>query len=180
MRRNLVQFLVSTIFVAGGGSILVASVQDDKPTHPELTRELAERVKTDQAARKELIEAMGGGDSGTQKLSLKKLAVIGKMTKIDSENRKWLIEQIDEHGWLGKSKVGEAGAHDAWLLVQHADSDRTFQERCLKLMQAEPKGEVAPVDIAYLTDRVLVAQRKTATLRYPMRDGKRKSDRQRC
>ena len=140
--------------VAAGGF----ADDQDSCSHPELRDELAKRVDADQAARKELINAMGGSNSGVQNLSIKKLAVIGKMTKIDHENREWLKEQIDEHGWPGKSKVGKEGAHNAWLLVQHADSDRKFQERCLKLMKAEPKGEVAPVDIAYLTDRVLVAR----------------------
>ena len=68
--------------------------------------------------------------------------------------------QIDEHGWLGKTLVGEDGAHHAWLLVQHADFDKDFQSSCLKLMSAQPKGEVSGVDIAYLTDRILVANGK--------------------
>ncbi len=45
-------------------------------------------------------------------------------------------------------------------LVQHADKDGKFQKRCLELMKSAGKGEVAPVDIAYLTDRVLIAEGK--------------------
>ncbi len=54
------------------------------------------------------------------------------------------------------SKVGEKGAHNAWLLVQHADHNVVFQEYCLQMMKDTPAGEVDKTDIAYLTDRVCV------------------------
>ena len=50
--------------------------------------------------------------------------------------------------------------HAARLLVQHADMDRKFQHRCLDLMAALPKDEVSQSNIAYLTDRVLLAEGK--------------------
>ena len=78
--------------------------------------------------------------------------------KLDEENRKWLAEIIRERGWPGKPLVGADGAHAAWLLVQHADADREFQERCLKQMKKARHGEVAPEDIAYLEDRVRVGK----------------------
>jgi hypothetical protein len=56
--------------------------------------------------------------------------------------------------------AGMDGAHAAWLLVQHADADLAFQKRNLELMKAAPKSEVEAMDIAYLTDRVLVAEKK--------------------
>jgi hypothetical protein len=80
--------------------------------------------------------------------------------KVDQENTRWLRQQIDTHGWLGKSQVGVSGAQNAWLLVQHADKTPEFQSQCLKLMTDALEGEVAPADIAYLTDRVLSAAGK--------------------
>lgn len=51
--------------------------------------------------------------------------------------------------------MGEAGAHDAWLLAQHADQDRVFQAECLELLAAAvDSGAASPADLAYLTDRV--------------------------
>ena len=47
---------------------------------------------------------------------------------------------VDEHGWPGRSLAGEDGANAAWLLVQHADADPAFQERCLALMEAAAAG----------------------------------------
>lgn len=70
-------------------------------------------------------------------------------------------ELIRERGWPGRSIVGADGASAVWLLVQHADDDPEFQERALELMQAAvDAGEADPQELAYLTDRVRVAQGK--------------------
>lgn len=62
---------------------------------------------------------------------------------------------VAAHGWPGRSLVGADGATAAWLLVQHADADRTLQGRCLALLEAAvAAGEAEPSELAYLTDRV--------------------------
>ena len=73
-------------------------------------------------------------------------------------NTQWLKNVVERHGWPGHSLVGRDGAAAAWLLAQHADLDPSFQRRCLDLMTAMPTGEVSPHHIAYLTDRVLLAE----------------------
>lgn len=74
---------------------------------------------------------------------------------VDKENTLKLKEIIEKIGWPGISKVGKLGASSAWLLVQHADLDVEFQEKCLKLME-ENRNDVDNRHIAYLTDRVRV------------------------
>ena len=103
----------------------------------ELRAELRRRVAVDQEARRTLdAEAMAAADAA---------------------NLPWLRQLITDVGWPGKSLVGEDGAKDAWLLVQHADRDPAFQRRCLDLLTAAVgRGEAAAVDQAYLTDRVLL------------------------
>lgn len=77
----------------------------------------------------------------------------------DRENLPWLRQAIAEHGWPGASLVGTDGAHAAWLLVQHADADPGFQRHCLDRMTAAVEaGEATQRDLAYLTDRVLLAE----------------------
>jgi hypothetical protein len=73
-----------------------------------------------------------------------------------------LLEQIvAEYGWPGISLVGEEGAAAAWLIAQHADFNVPFQRRCLALVEeAHARGEVTGMQLAYLTDRVLIAERK--------------------
>ena len=75
---------------------------------------------------------------------------------VDALNTKRMKEVIDSVGWPTIGMVGRDASHDAWLLVQHADKDVLFQERCLVLMKSAPAGEVDLHDIAYLEDRVRV------------------------
>lgn len=71
-------------------------------------------------------------------------------------NRELIRQIIQEHGWPGRSLVGDDGARAAWLIVQHQDHDIDFQRRCLTLMQrAFEAGDVGARELAYLTDRVL-------------------------
>jgi hypothetical protein len=75
----------------------------------------------------------------------------------DREDTERLRAIVAEIGWPTRSKVGELAEHRAWLLLQHADADRPFQQRCVELMKHEPPGEVCASHIAYLDDRLAVA-----------------------
>ncbi len=132
---------------------------------PELAKELRERFESDQIARKELIEFFNQlkipfGEVEPSNLDAptaeKYTALKKKLKEEDENNRQWLKEVVRKHGWPGKTLVGVVGSQNAWLLVQHADKDREFQQDCLTKMEAMPKGEVTAVNIAYLTDRILI------------------------
>jgi Family of unknown function (DUF6624) len=104
-----------------------------------LRAELLRRVDKDQVARKAL-------DADA-------------MREADGENLPWLKAVIAEHGWPGAALVGTDGAHAAWLLAQHADADPAFQRQCLDLLTAAVEGGEARMhELAYLTDRVLLAE----------------------
>jgi hypothetical protein len=104
-----------------------------------LRAELLRRVEIDQAARKALDP--------------------DAMRDADGENLPWLKGVVAERGWPGASLVGDDGAHAAWLLAQHADADPAFQRRCLDLLiVAVEAGEATVRELAYLTDRVLLAE----------------------
>lgn len=75
-----------------------------------------------------------------------------------------LEEILDEHGWPTISLVGEDGADAAWTIAQHADLDPAFQARALELLRAAAAaGEASPGNLAYLEDRVAVAQGRPQT-----------------
>jgi hypothetical protein len=108
-----------------------------------LRAELLRRCEVDMAARRACTGAP---------------AELARLMEMDSANTAWLATIIDTIGWPGRSLVGDDGAHAAWLLVQHADLNRPFQERCLALLRRAVKAnEAAPADLAHLTDRVLLA-----------------------
>lgn len=86
-------------------------------------------------------------------------SAITKMRSLDERNTRRMKEAIARHGWPGTSRVGRTGAQYAWLLVQHADHDLDFQRRCLELLkEAVEKGDASPMHLAYLIDRVRVAE----------------------
>ena len=110
----------------------------------ELSAELRERAERDQVARRSL---RPGPHSAAEWAAV--------VAPIDRDNTARLREIVERHGWPGRSLVGAAGAHAAWLLAQHAPPE--FQEQCLPLLQdAVARGEARPVELAYLEDRVLM------------------------
>jgi DNA-directed RNA polymerase subunit RPC12/RpoP len=109
----------------------------------DLVTELRRRRELDQAVR---ADVRRGTKAATD------------ITDVDAANTSWLKDVVAAVGWPGHSLVGDEGAHIAWMLVQHADRDRAFQRRCLELLKrAVAEGEASPCDLAYLTDRVLLA-----------------------
>ena len=110
----------------------------------QLRAELREMFRVDQDLRKRAMDGRDDRDLWAQ------------VGEADERNTARMKQIIEEHGWPGRTLVGEDGANAAWLLVQHADADPTFQEQCLDLMAAAGGDEVRPMDLAYLTDRVRV------------------------
>lgn len=105
----------------------------------ELRAELLRRMEQDQVARRALDR--------------------DAMLEADGANLPWLTGVIDTYGWPGLTMAGEDGAYAAWLLAQHMDADPAFQRRCLDLLTAAvAAGEATRTQLAYLTDRVLLAE----------------------
>src|SRR5262249_11164957 len=78
-----------------------------------------------------------------------------RMEEVHKRNAARLKEIIAEHGWPGRSLVGEDGAVAAWFIAQHAIGDPTFQRRAMELLrQAHSNGEASAIAIAFLEDRV--------------------------
>ena len=70
------------------------------------------------------------------------------MKEVHDRNAKRLSAIVDEHGWPGKSVVGEEAAHAAWLILQHAIAHPDLQRRCFPLLVKEVEnGEMPPAEI---------------------------------
>jgi hypothetical protein len=114
----------------------------------DLRGELLRRRDADQAPRRK----MRPGTPVDQDL-------VGQMEATQRDNVEWLKQVIADRGWPGRSLVGPDGADAAWLIAQHADHDLNFQQECLRLLeQAAAAGEVSQSNVAYLTDRVMLAE----------------------
>ncbi|WP_241236657.1 DUF6624 domain-containing protein [Xanthomonas sp. BRIP62415] len=125
------------------------SAQQQATLNPQLRQELLARVEKDQHAQNAAITAGG------------KPADWASIVPVMRENTEWLKQVVATQGWPGRRLVGEDGANAAWTLIQHSDADPAFQAQALALMEAAlARHDVAPDDVALLTDRVLRAQGK--------------------
>ena len=114
-----------------------------KIIYPQIAAELKAMVEVDQDMREKNLQNNEVWDES-----------------VDKRNTEKLKEIVAKIGWPTRSKVGEEGMQNAWLLVQHADRDIDFQINCLGLMKEENMEEVDKKRVAYLEDRVRVNQGK--------------------
>ena len=126
----------------------------------KLRQELQIMMKVDQDMRTEFIKWMKKKGLTDTVMLKKDDPQIKRFEEVDRKNTARMKKIVDKYGWPGKSLVGTDGANAAWLLVQHADKDPDFQKKCLGLMKQLAKGEVSGQHVAYLTDRVLVGEKK--------------------
>ena len=83
------------------------------------------------------------------------------MREVHERNAARLRALIESHGWPTRALAGEDGAEAAWLILQHAIGNPSLQRRGLALMsEAASRGEVSPVHVAMLEDRIRVNEGK--------------------
>lgn len=83
------------------------------------------------------------------------------MQQVDATNLAWLKSVIARSGFPTPEQVGIQGVTNAWLLVQHADSDPAFQSHVLGLLEPRAHdGTIRASDYAMLVDRVRINQGK--------------------
>src|SRR5215471_9565375 len=80
-----------------------------------------------------------------------------RMEETHRRNAERLKAIIEQHGWPGRSLVGEDGMIAAWFIAQHAIGDPPFQRGALELLKAaHARGEVSTRAVALLEDRICV------------------------
>lgn len=81
-----------------------------------------------------------------------------RIWRVSCENTAWMHAQLTEIDWFTIPVYGEQADAAAWVLVQHADFDRPFQREVLKRLQRlAPSGATAGRNVAYLFDRLAIA-----------------------
>ncbi len=112
---------------------------DLKKASNDLAREILEMANKDQNARFSNIDPE-------------------EIKKIDIENTSRLKYIIKAEGYPTINDIGKEASNALWLLIQHADLDRDFQNDCLKIMKELPKESIDQKNIAYLEDRVRIGK----------------------
>ncbi|NRA67002.1 MAG: hypothetical protein HRU19_21110 [Pseudobacteriovorax sp.] len=74
---------------------------------------------------------------------------------VDTLNTARLKQILSEIGWFSISRFGEKADKQAWLIVQHADHDPSFQRKIIRrLEQLLKQKDTNPSNFAYLYDRI--------------------------
>ncbi len=127
------------------------------PAHLKKWKEIAKttRATLNAPLREELLQMENEDQASREHFSIGNSVQMRSMLSDDKRHIKRLKQIVKDFGWPSKSLVGWKGAHAAWLLVQHADFDLSFQKKCLKLLRKSVReGQASQADLAYLTDRV--------------------------
>jgi hypothetical protein len=112
---------------------------------------------THEALRVELLK-MAADDQDVRQVTEK--VDFRRWKAVDVANRARMKEIVSNFGWPTYEMVGKDGANAAWLLVQHADSDKDFQLKVLELMKPlVEQNQASGADFAYLYDRTHYPQR---------------------
>jgi len=94
-----------------------------------------------------------------------------RFQRVDRENTAALKALMKIYPWFTISEFGSEASQNAWLLVQHADMDASFQRQVLAILEPlAAKGETNPKNFAYLYDRV-ASNFKNPAERKPQRYG---------
>jgi hypothetical protein len=136
--------------------------------------ELQRRFARDQAIRNTMVEP--DWTAGLSELASKSWFLVRavRWTAIDCDNTRWLRLQMGQIGWFDIRKFGADADTAAWHLVQHADRDVDFQRSTLEMLQKLPKEATDQKRLAYLYDRVALADgrpQRFATQRSCLADG---------
>jgi hypothetical protein len=156
-RRALLFIILISLFAA---AVAAQKTSKTPSLNSELKSELLKMADEDQKYRTVMeTEMIKMSKDGSSRPSDEFIAAVRKQDEIDNRNIIRLEQIILNHGWPGKSLVGDEAANAAFLILQHTNAAR--QEKYLPLLKkAARKGEARPADAAMLEDRVLIGQGK--------------------
>lgn len=142
---------------------LLPEIAQPPPTDPWLRETLLRMQADDQSARAAVMQQT---DPGTD--------VVWHLMGVDADHLVALRVIFAIVGVPAREQVGDDGASAAWILFQHADADPTLQAMALDVVtNRAAAGASNGVEIAMLTDRVLLAQGKPQRYgsQYTIKDG---------
>ncbi|NUK14043.1 DUF6624 domain-containing protein [Streptomyces lunaelactis] len=116
-----------------------------EPHRPDIARDLLDRAEAARLYRSKLTR----GQLGPAELDLGRHG--------DRSNASVLRRIVEQHGWPGRSLVGEDGGVAAWQIALHADQELDLQRPALRaIATAVERGEAAIQQWAHLYDRCCV------------------------
>ena len=150
MVRRIVRFF-ALLFIVNFAFVSSSYGTED----PELKEQLLGMFYEDQKHRKNWREIQK--EFGNDSSEMKQLA--RALQKVDAENIKKLEAILAQHGWPGRSMVGEKASKAAFLVLQH--SELSYQKKYIEYVRAAvANGEFSGSSLAMLEDRILMHEGK--------------------
>ena len=149
------QFLLFSIVLFAISKI---SAQIEIIKFPQVAKQVDLMIEHHQSSAKrhiELINQNNKSDSPEMK------NLVDEWKTVEEANKITLKTIFNIYGFLGYSEVGKESSHNFLQMVQHFDSDLTFQQQVLVEMEKQiGKTNANPTEFADLTDRVNLNQNK--------------------
>lgn len=83
-----------------------------------------------------------------------------RWSELDRVNTEDLKKLLKVYRWFTVTQFGAKSDQNAWLIVQHADLDVSFQKNILIILaDLYPQGETSPKNYGYLYDRVAMNEK---------------------
>jgi hypothetical protein len=127
----------------------------EKNYNIKLVNQLDKVYQSDQGIRMGLRDSITKYGNKSKEVS----AIWKNMRIIDSTNESIVSKILDEHGWLGKDKIGKSGNSTLFLVIQHASLE-TQLNYIPMMREAVKNGNASGSSLALMEDRVALRQGK--------------------
>ena len=146
--KRLLLFLITGLLLLNSSQTFSQNKKNERKI--EFNQELADELKS----MMEIDQIAAGIPQG----KYKDWAMLNSFKdSVFTAHNKRLEEIFERFGYPGYSLVGEKGAHDFWVMVQHCDSDPAFQSRVLEKLKIEVDNKNASGRCyGLLTDRLKI------------------------
>lgn len=128
-------------------------IEEELPSAPDLQKDLVIMYYNDQTIR-------GADKSELAKvfnLDMDSISYNSDEVSTDATNREKLKNILAKHGFPTKAMVGDVGMRAIFIVIQHADQDKEFQQSQFPhLENAVKNGDLDGQSYAYLYDRIKI------------------------
>jgi hypothetical protein len=132
-----------------------SKLQADLHDRTWVKAKLQHMADVDQYMRKYASTPSTNAYTEAERLEFDSRFMASRWAKVDAQNTEDLKALLVIHKWFNISVFGPEADNNAWLLVQHADLDPSFQKRILAILEPlVARQETNPRNFAYLFDRV--------------------------
>ncbi len=136
--------------------ILIISINSHAQDYNEIRVKLENIVAENAAIRSSVMPTVKKYGFGSKQMDSLNFKILSQ----DSVHFKYVVELIEQYGWIGKSKVGSLANSALFITIQHTQSDSVLSKYYPLLEASAQSGESSLAYMATMKDRILLHQDK--------------------